>query len=53
MSRMHFENFSYAFSTGSEIDTMELSGKVLYARNHEPVQGVIVGGTFRGEWGGS
>lgn len=38
-----FENFSYAFSTGSEIDTMELSGKVLYARNHEPVQGVIVG----------
>lgn len=38
-----YENFSYSFSTGTAIDTMELSGKVLYARNHEPVQGVVVG----------
>lgn len=37
------ENFSFAFSTGAEIDTMEISGVVLDARNHEPVQGVVVG----------
>lgn len=37
------ENFSFAFSTGNEIDTMEVSGKVLSMRNHEPVQGVLVG----------
>ena len=37
------ENFSYAFSTGNEIDTMEISGKVLNMRNHEPMQGMLVG----------
>lgn len=37
------ENFSFAFSTGSEIDTMEVSGKVLSMRDHEPVQGILVG----------
>ncbi|MDO5036659.1 MAG: Ig-like domain-containing protein [Porphyromonas sp.] len=37
------ENFSFAFSTGAEIDTMEISGKVLDARTLEPVQGVTVG----------
>ena len=37
------ENFSYAFSTGNEIDTMEISGKVLNIRNHEPMQGLLVG----------
>lgn len=37
------ENFSFAFSTGSELDTMEVSGKVLSMRNHEPVQGITVG----------
>lgn len=37
------ENFTFAFSTGSEIDTMEVSGVVLSMRNHEPVQGITVG----------
>lgn len=37
------ENFSYAFSTGAVIDTMELSGTVIDARTHEPVQGVLIG----------
>lgn len=37
------ENFSFAFSTGDEIDTMEISGLVLDARTLEPVQGVVVG----------
>lgn len=37
------ENFSIAFSTGDELDTMQIAGKVIDARNHEPVQGVLVG----------
>ncbi len=37
------ENFSVAFSTGSVIDTMAFGGMVLNARNHEPVQNVVVG----------
>lgn len=37
------ENFSFAFSTGAEIDTMEISGVVLNARTHEPMQSVLVG----------
>lgn len=37
------ENFSFAFSTGAVIDTMEISGYVIDARTHEPVQGVLVG----------
>lgn len=37
------ENFSVAFSTGDKIDTMEISGTVLNARNLEPVNGIIVG----------
>lgn len=37
------ENFSYAFSTGNEIDTMEISGKVINIRNHEPMQNLLVG----------
>lgn len=37
------ENFSYAFSTGEEIDTMEISGKVLRMRDLEPMQGLLVG----------
>lgn len=37
------ENFSFAFSTGSVIDTMEISGHVIDARTHEPIQGVLVG----------
>lgn len=37
------ENFSFAFSTGSDIDTMEIAGTVINARNHEPMQGITVG----------
>ncbi|MDO4770418.1 Ig-like domain-containing protein [Porphyromonas sp.] len=37
------ENFSYAFSTGDVIDTMEISGHVMDARTHEPIQSVLVG----------
>lgn len=37
------ENFSFAFSTGDQIDTMEISGKVLNMRNLEPMQGILVG----------
>lgn len=37
------ENFSVAFSTGDKIDTMEIGGTVLNARNLEPVNGIIVG----------
>lgn len=36
-------NFSYTFSTGGEIDTMEVSGTVLDASNLEPVKGILVG----------
>lgn len=36
-------NFAYTFSTGAEIDTMEVSGTVLDASNLEPVKGMLVG----------
>ncbi len=36
-------NFTYAFSTGESIDTMEVSGYVLDASNLEPVKGILVG----------
>lgn len=36
-------NFTYSFSTGNEIDTMEVAGYVLQADNLEPVQGILVG----------
>ena len=36
-------NYTYSFSTGSEIDTMEVSGKVLNAENLEPIKGILVG----------
>ncbi len=35
--------YTYSFSTGSEIDTMEMSGHVLAAENLEPVKGALVG----------
>jgi len=35
--------FSYAFSTGDEIDTLQISGLVLRARDLEPMQYVLVG----------
>lgn len=36
-------NYSYSFSTGASIDTMEVSGTVLDAMNLEPVKGALVG----------
>ena len=36
-------NYTYSFSTGDKIDTLEVSGDVLAAENLEPVQGILVG----------
>lgn len=36
-------NYAYSFSTGSKIDTMEVSGTVLNAEDLEPVKGALVG----------
>lgn len=38
-----FENFSFAFSTGDVIDTMEVSGVLLNAENLEPMPGITIG----------
>ena len=35
--------YTYSFSTGAVIDTMEMSGHVLAAENMEPVKGMLVG----------
>ena len=37
------EDFAFAFSTGDSIDSLQVSGIVLRARDLEPMQGVIVG----------
>ena len=36
-------NYTYSFSTGNHIDTLEVSGYVLDASNLEPVKGILVG----------
>lgn len=36
-------NYTYSFSTGNQIDTLEVSGTVLAAENLEPVKGTLVG----------
>ena len=36
-------NYTYSFSTGDCIDTMEVAGYVLDASNLEPVKGILVG----------
>ena len=36
-------SYTYSFSTGEEIDTMEVSGYVLEAENLEPIKGIAVG----------
>ena len=36
-------NFSFSFSTGESIDTLEVSGTVLNAADLEPVKGMLVG----------
>lgn len=37
------ENFVYSFSTGDQLDTLSISGKVLNAQDLEPVTGIYVG----------
>lgn len=36
-------NFTYAFSTGESIDSMEVAGTVLNAADLEPIKGILVG----------
>ena len=36
-------NYTYTFSTGDRIDTLETSGYVLNAQNLEPIKGILVG----------
>ena len=36
-------NYTYSFSTGDEIDTMEVAGTVLNAEDLEPIKGIMVG----------
>lgn len=36
-------NFAFTFSTGEQIDTMEVSGTVLNAEDLEPIKGILVG----------
>lgn len=36
-------NYTYSFSTGTVIDTLEIGGYVLAAENLEPVKGILVG----------
>ena len=38
-----FENFTLAFSTGNQIDTLEISGVLLNAENLEPMPGITIG----------
>ena len=37
------ENFVFSFSTGDQLDTLSISGKVLAAQDLEPVTGIYVG----------
>lgn len=37
------KNFSFAFSTGDIIDTLEVSGVLLNAENLEPMPGITIG----------
>ena len=36
-------NYTYSFSTGERIDTMEVAGYVVEAENMEPIKGILVG----------
>ena len=36
-------NYTYSFSTGDHIDTLEISGYCLDAENLEPIKGILVG----------
>lgn len=37
------ENFTFAFSTGDVVDSLVVSGALLYAANLEPMPGILVG----------
>lgn len=39
-------DFAYTFSTGPQIDTMQMSGIVLDARTLEPVEGLLIGAYY-------
>ena len=36
-------NYTFTFSTGAQVDTMEVAGTILDASNLEPVKGILVG----------
>ena len=36
-------NYTFSFSTGDQIDTLEVAGYVLNAENLEPIKGILVG----------
>ena len=36
-------NYTFSFSTGQEIDTLQVAGYVLNAQNLEPIKGILVG----------
>lgn len=36
-------NFTYYFTTGTQLDTLEVAGNVLQADNLEPIKGILVG----------
>lgn len=36
-------NYTYSFSTGDHIDTLEVAGTVVEAENLEPIKGILVG----------
>ncbi len=38
-----FGNFAFTFSTGTQVDTFQMSGSVLDASNLEPIKGMLVG----------
>lgn len=38
-----YGNYAFTFSTGSNVDTLQVSGNVLNASNLEPIKGMLVG----------
>ena len=49
--RNPYKNYTYSFSTGDVIDTLEVRGKVYEAQNLNPVVGAIVG--IQSDWSDS
>jgi hypothetical protein len=37
------KNFAFSFATGTEIDTLQISGRLINAENLDPVPGIVVG----------